>query len=250
MTRRRRGVCYRDSIMHILVIDDHPVYLKGVELLLHSDAAAYDVFGVTNASQALDHVDQHQVDLILLDLNLPTIDGAGFLEALTKRQRMIPTLAMSADVDGARIQEALNNGALAFVPKSFSAERFLAAISQVAAGRSYVPSEVRYQLERRARKASSALSDATAHGITPRQLEVLQLIGKGYSNKDIGKALALTEYTVKSHVRALFMALGTKNRTACVQRAQGLGIIKSSAAEEARTTSRTAPSSSAERTGL
>lgn len=218
--------------MQVLIVDDHPIFLKGIEYLLATSAGDYQTHTVADVVAGLAYVDTSPVDLLLLDLNLPGIDGAGMLDGLAERNRRLPTLTMSAEIDGTRILQALSKGALGFVPKSFEPQQMLTAIQEVCAGRLFLPAHVVPHVER-AKRQRAQMSDghskrhqmAASYGITPRQLVVLEGLAQGLSNKEIASTLSLTEYTVKSHARALFSCLGAKNRTACVQRALSLGLL-------------------------
>ena len=104
--------------MRILVIDDHPVFLKGIEYLLGTQEPQPMVHTALGVTDALEILDRSSIDVILLDLNLPSMDGLAFLDALKLRDQRPPVLLMSAEVDGKRILAALHAGAAGFVPKS------------------------------------------------------------------------------------------------------------------------------------
>ena len=212
--------------MHILVVDDHPIFLAGVEFLLNTHHADCTISSAADAVQALAALQQTPTDLVILDLNLPGIDGAGVLEAMAQSGHRVPTLTMSAESDGARILEALQKGALGFIPKSFKPQQMLHAINEVCAGRVYISVSVSAEIDRAKKVLKRDKNEPNANGgVTPRQMAVLRLVAKGFSNKEIATQLNLTEYTVKSHMRGLFSALDCKNRTACVRQAQAMGIL-------------------------
>ena len=206
--------------MKILVLDDHPVFLKGVEYLLSSKIPQVEICSVENADDALSAIHNEAWDLLLLDINLPIRNGLDLLKDLKQELIPIPTLVMSADIHLDRIEQALDLGALGFIPKAQSGNEMLNAIFKVARKEKFLPIHISDQLN--ARRSQHA-----AHGITPRQTAVLKLIAEGLSNREIATQLNLTEYTVKSHVRSLFEALGCKNRTACVAEARLRGIVSS-----------------------
>ena len=217
--------------MHILVVDDHPIFLAGVEFLLTSRNEDNHVRAVADAQTALDAIRYCNFDVVLLDLNLPGIDGAAMLHLMQCKGMTVPTLTMSAEVDGQRILQVYASGAKGFMPKSYSPKQMLGALDQVAKGETFWP-ECAQTVMARARRQSGQNVDmriARAHGVTPRQAAVLDLLAGGFSNKEIARKLSLTEYTVKSHVRALFASLECKNRTACVRRAQILGMVANAA---------------------
>ena len=204
--------------MRILVVDDHPIFLAGVEFLISSHHPDYRIKSVATARDALTQMSWCNYDLLILDRNLPDIDGIALLLEMRASRFEVPTLMMSAEEDAPFIREALVCGALGFVPKSFEPSELLDAIATVSKGETYLPAAV-----------GDLLADGVpdpAHKLTPRQIAVLELVAEGLSNKEIAERLNLTEYTIKSHMRGLFHSLGCKNRTACVLKAQNLGILR------------------------
>ena len=219
--------------MRVLVVDDHPLFLKGVELLLRT-TPGYEPVTASSVTEALAQFDANGADLLLLDLNLPGIDGEGLLEAIRHRRARLPTLTMSAETNGPRVLAALEKGALGFVPKSYQPQQMLDAIAKVAKGELFLPDRIADQVDRarrgrrqRPQNLDSPRVRARDHGITPRQYAVLECLAEGYSNKEIATSLSLTEYTVKSHIRALFSALDSRNRTSCVRRVRSATSTRS-----------------------
>ena len=217
--------------MRALITEDHPLFVDGFQAVLQRLQPDMTISQAACAEEALRLLDANEhFDLIVIDLKLPGMDGITLLEAMRTRGLWIPTVVMSADVDIKKIQLALENGALGFLPKSYSAEQLLAALREVLAGHIHVPSDIRLAV-RRAKNDSHDLPDAASrYGITTRQYRVLELVAEGCSNGQIAAALNVTEHTVKSHVRALFQALDTANRTACVRRAESVGLLGSAQA--------------------
>lgn len=215
--------------LNILVIDDHPLFLDGIKLGLESlPDRHYDIITLSSTTQALRWF-QHQrdVDLILCDLKMPDINGIEFVQHLYKRDIWIPMAIISASENPLDIANALDAGAAGFINKSSDRQALDQAIQAILAGERYVPAS--YGEARAPRvglySGKSLLSTADALGITPRQLDVLNLIEQGCRNKDICERLGIAESTVKSHTKALFQALNVDNRTACVRAAQQLGLL-------------------------
>lgn len=215
--------------LNILVIDDHPLFLDGIKLGLESlPDRHYDIITLSSTTQALRWF-QHQrdVDLILCDLKMPDINGIEFVQHLYKRDIWIPMAIISASENPLDIANALDAGAAGFINKSSDRQALDQAIQAILAGERYVPAS--YGEARAPRvgpySGKSLLSTADALGITPRQLDVLNLMEQGCRNKDICERLGIAESTVKSHTKALFQALNVDNRTACVRAAQQLGLL-------------------------
>lgn len=165
--------------------------------------------------------DDEAFDLILVDLNMPGIDGIAFLTALANRELDIPATIISAVEDVAVIHSALALGALGFISKSMTAIEIHAAISQVLEGEVFIPHKLQAAL---ARLSSKRKTDSVA-GLTKRQLEVLQLMNKGHTNQQIADTLFISENTAKFHVRALFDTFGASNRTQCLVKAKQQGLL-------------------------
>lgn len=213
--------------MKILVVDDHPLFLDGLLQVLRQLDPHTATEQVTNAEQALDRLKSDEgFQLILVDINMPGMDGLDLLSALVEHEFWIPAVVISAQDNPKVIAEALDAGALGFIPKSFSASELLNALKRVLAGEVFLPDSVKEQIDRMRRSPAHASAFGTKSGITSRQLRVLELLVKGYSNRRIALTLNLSEHTVKSHLKTLFSILNAENRTACVQKAEELGLIR------------------------
>jgi len=226
--------------MKILLVDDHALLrdaLRGALNELCGDAAVYEA---ADSREAMAAVSQHaDLDLVLLDLNLPDRNGFELLAELRARDPTISIVVVSALQDREIIVKALNFGAVGFIPKSAARKVILAALQLVFSGGVYIPpqalagDELRAQLAvqastdlmpkagRNCARTGSALSPAD-FGLTGRQLDVLALMMRGKSNKAICRALNIAEPTVKNHVRAILKALRVTNRTEAVVAANEL----------------------------
>lgn len=206
--------------MKILIVDDHVLIrdaLRAVLLELHQDSEIIEAAGCGLAMQLVEeHAD---LDLILLDLNLPDGDGFDSLVELRERYPALAVVVLSASHDRASVVRALELGAAGFIPKSAQRPVMLSALQLVFSGGIYIPPEI---LAREAETLKTISStDAvppvpSSLGLTERQLDVLTLMMQGKSNKAICRVLDLAEPTVKNHVTAIFKALKVTNRTEAV----------------------------------
>jgi DNA-binding NarL/FixJ family response regulator len=216
--------------VRILVADDHQLFLDGIRHILKQLDLHVDIVESTRASQAIEILDSGQeFDLILVDLNMPGLDGMTVLQFMHNRQVWSPLVVISAEEDPQTIKSALNAGALGFIPKAHSSRQMLTALQEILEGNIYIPPEILHSIEN-LQQRETAQVDANHNrlmqfGITRRHNEVLQLLAKGYTNKQIAVDLYLTEHTVKAHVSALFTALDARNRTECVQLARQNGML-------------------------
>lgn len=221
--------------MKILVTDDHALFRDGMRFLLaqlQDDIEVLDARSCEEA-EAIAHR-QNDLALILLDLAMRDVEGVAAVRRLRARAPSVPVVVISATEAPTVIQEAFRCGASGFIPKSSTGEVMLQALRLVLSGGIYIPpalAESDPSVLVAGDKAPNGRGDARyppdgAQRLTLRQLEVLSLIGKGESNKLIGRHLNLTEGTVKIHVTAIMKALNTGNRTQAVLKAQALGLLK------------------------
>jgi DNA-binding NarL/FixJ family response regulator len=196
----------------ILVVDDHPLYREGMMGALRAELGGVEVLGAGTAEEGLEVLAADpEVDLVLIDLRLPGMDGLSALAAYAARFPAVARLLVSGADEAALVRRAFAAGASGFLPKSMSVAEVSAAIRQVLAGGVYVPG------------ASTVPPAGPGAQLSLRQLEVLRLLGEGYTNKQIARALDITERTAKAHVAAIFEALAVDNRTQAVVAAQRLG---------------------------
>jgi len=170
---------------------------------------------------------KQNIDLILIDLNLPKLGGIDLLQVLLEQGITIPAVCISGDSDPAKIKQALDLGACGFIPKSYASDKFITALKHVIDGGIFITEDIQYQiksLDRAAVQKRKSNSSTTPIKITPRQFQVLKLMRKGHSNKQISNELNVSIDTVKEHVRNVFILFDVNNRVSCLYRAEELGF--------------------------
>ncbi len=207
--------------LKILIIDDHQLFLQGLRQLLLQLGAIVDIS--ENAERALESLPQSQPDLVLIDLAMPDMDGLSFIQAVAARELLVPVVVVSASEELDRIQLALSAGAFGFLPKSATSEQLQFAIEKVMAGEIFVGEPIASRLAQTEHKRSSNLH---SHGLSKRQIQVLNLLAKGYTNKKISLILYVSDETVKSHIRSIFQALNASSRTEAVAKAHSLALLE------------------------
>lgn len=203
-------------MLKLLVIEDHALVREGlVQTLrqLDADVTVMEAPDCDAGCAILALADDF--DLVLLDLALPGIDGLTCLGLLRQRFPALPVVIVSAYDDAHTVNRALSAGAAGFVPKAYSSDRLLDALRKVLDGTIFVPEQtlpnnqgVGLSVPPAAGKVSPA-----EFGLTDRQSDVLGLMVKGRSNREIAELLGLSEGTVKIHITAIFKALGVSSRT-------------------------------------
>jgi DNA-binding NarL/FixJ family response regulator len=212
------------DLMKILVVDDHFLVRAALRSILQEFRNQVVIMEAMDGRQTMQLVsEQADIDLILLDLNLPDRDGFSVLSELRKSYPAISVVVLSAQQDRESVAKALDLGALGFIPKSARREIVLSALRLVFAGGIYIPREIlwRADLSLPTAKPTCITADTIRVkpadlGLTSRQGDVLGLMMQGKSNKAICRVLSLAEPTVKNYVTAILKTLKVTNRTEAV----------------------------------
>lgn len=212
--------------MKLLLVDDHQLFLDGLALVLSKRLANVDILRADTVDKAIElGIANTDIELALIDLAMPKGGGEAFLEHVIQRELMLPTAVLSATECPSQISNVLSKGALGFIPKAYNTEKLIGAIEQILAGFCYVPEDIQLKLSAINEEIEEQKVIAENYEITSRQLEVLHLLAKGYSNSKIAQLLFISEHTVKSHLKQIFQKLASDNRVNCINKAQQLGLI-------------------------
>jgi len=220
--------------LKILIVDDHPLIREALRHVLGVLDGALELVEAQNCAEALAAAATHDdLDLVLLDLALPDVDGFEALARLRGQHPGMPVVVLSAFEQPELVKRALDAGAMGFIPKTSSNQLLLDALRQVLSGHVYLPAdvlaehreipEVALQRAADAGRAGAALSPRDL-GLTARQADVLALMVQGKPNKMICRELNLAEGTVKIHVTAILKTLNVTNRTQAVIAVGRLGL--------------------------
>ena len=209
--------------MKTLLADDHPLMREGVRQVLSQLEPAIEIIDAHDYPSLFAQTALHaDLDLALVDLNMPGFVGIQGITQYRYRFPDIPLVVLSASESANDIRNALEAGALGYIPKAASTTVMLAALRQVLAGDIFVPACLG---DGHAGLHSVAPADFEAlqhSGLTARQLEVARLLAQGCANKAIAGMLSMSEGTVKVHIAAIFRAFGVTNRTEAVLEIQRL----------------------------
>ncbi len=213
----------------ILLVDDHTLFREGVQLLLKQLDDNVEVLSGGTCKRGLELADEHpDFDLMLLDFELPDQTGFEGLAALREQHPSLPIVMMSARDDSVTVMEALDRGAMGFIPKTSSTDLMLNALRLVLAGGTYIPPEaIAGHAPATAAASAATIRDGKSFsdlGLTERQIDVLRLLVQGRSNKLICRELDLAEGTVKTHMTAVLRALHVTNRTQAIIAIAKMGI--------------------------
>lgn len=205
----------------ILIADDHPLFREAISNVIASGFPTCETLETEDLDAALDLAREHDdLDLILLDLNMPGMNGLNGLITLRNDCPTIPVVIVSAEEDKQIVLQAITYGAVGFITKSSPRQQMTEALQQILDGNVYLPSDIirsdkpTNRVHRR--HEESQIPPETMSSLTRRQLLVLERMSEGESNKQIAYNLNIAETTVKAHVSAILRKLGVHNRIQAV----------------------------------
>jgi DNA-binding NarL/FixJ family response regulator len=227
--------------VEILVIDDHALFREGLVMVLGQAEIVKKVHQVESGAEAVKFVEDHQdIDVALLDYNLPGEDSFQILQQLQAIAPSVPVVMLSAMEDADLIQQSIQVGASGFITKTSTTEVMISAVNLVLSGGIYIPPVVFQNKKSELPPAAQTTPESTASAqtmadsgqvpdykylLTERQTDVLEQLVEGLSNKEIARVLGMSPSTVKVHVAAILKELNVKNRTQAVTKAQELNIL-------------------------
>jgi DNA-binding NarL/FixJ family response regulator len=193
-------------VTRVLLVDDHQLVRAGLASLIEA-ADGLDVVGeAADGAEALEVAARTRPDVVLMDLSMPTMDGVASTRALLSWQADLAVVVLTSFVDQGRVADALAAGAVGYLLKDSDPRDLIAGIRAAAAGHAPLdPRVTRSLLPSAPRAPADALSD--------RERQVLRLVAKGMANKQIGRALGISEHTVKVHLGNVFRHIGVGDRT-------------------------------------
>ncbi|MEZ5379633.1 MAG: response regulator transcription factor [Acidimicrobiales bacterium] len=206
-------------MISVLVVDDHPLFRVGLCDAINTQPDLTVVADVDTAESAMDYATHHQVDVVLMDLRMTGMGGAAgtaTITALDNPPKVIVFTTFSTDAD---ITAALDAGARGYILKDALPDDVFAAIRQVASGGAVLAPVIADRVINRDKEARN-------NDLSIRELDVLELLAEGLSNRAIAQRLHLSEATVKTHLAHIYKKLDVENRTAAVIAANTTGIIR------------------------
>ena len=215
--------------MRILIADDHALFRDGLRSLL--TANGHEVVGeAKNGREAIELAHELQPDIVLMDVQMPELDGISATRTLTAEMPDVKVLVLTASEEEAKLFDAIKAGAQGYLLKNLEAETFFDLLDRAQRGEpALTPALARKLLQEFARPAEAAAAPAEDETLTAREREVLELMVEGVtSNRKLAKRLGLSENTVKFHVRNILDKLRLHNRAEVVGYALRKGIVDAS----------------------
>lgn len=213
-------------MIRVCVVDDQTLVRHGIRSLLEVTDEIQVVAEAADGVEALDVLEDTEVDVLLLDLRMPRLDGIGVLTALAARDDAPPVLVLTTFDDDELVLAALSAGARGYLLKDVTLDELRHAIRTLHGGGQLIQPAVTAALVRKLGQQPPSFERIDPPTpLTPRELDVLRLVASGYSNREIAKLLVLAEGTVKNHMSAVLTKLGVRDRTRAALRAISLGLI-------------------------
>jgi DNA-binding NarL/FixJ family response regulator len=206
--------------MKVVVADDQTAVREGLVTILELMPGVEVVGAATDGDEAVALTAEHDPDVVLMDLRMPRVDGVEATRRIRERHPRTQVVVLTTFADDESILGALSAGALGFLTKNAGREEIRLALEAAHAGHTHLDPAAHAALIAAARARPSALE----HDLTRREVEVLALIARGLSNKEIASELFLTEATVKTHVNHIFGKTGSRTRAQAVAYANAHGI--------------------------
>lgn len=218
--------------IRLLIVDDYPVVREGLRAMLSTDQTLEIVGEASDGVEAVAMVAEKKPNVVLMDIGMPNMDGLEATRRIKDKQPSTSVIVLTMHDNDAYVIDALRAGASGYLLKDASRELLLHTVRTVSSGATLIKTNLLYQA------ISSLVASANGHHksgaskaeglatLTARQQEVFRLVADGYTNREIGKKLSVTEDTIKKHMQGILAKLDVTNRTSAVAKAARAGPVK------------------------
>lgn len=197
-------------MVNILIVDDHFIVREGIRLILETEEAYFVIGEAENGQQALSLLEIITPDLILLDLNMPILDGLNFLKKLKSTGSTIPVIILTTYNENYLLLEAIELGATSYLLKDTGREKLFATIDATLRGETLLqPEMLQLLLQAQSKKNEQSI-------FTKKEIHVLKALGRGLKNSEIANEMGIGERTVKSYLTSIYSKLEVKTRTQAI----------------------------------
>jgi DNA-binding NarL/FixJ family response regulator len=211
--------------IRLLIVDDQALFREGLRTLLSVQPGLEVVGEAGNGEEALNRSAAVRPDVVLMDLQMPVMDGAAATRLLKTRQPAVQVIVLTTFDDDENVFEGLRAGAVGYLLKDTPSAKLVEAIRLAARGESFLEPSVAAKVVSEFARLSPRPADALAEPLSDRELEVLRLAAGGASNREIAAALVIAEGTVKNHLTSILSKLDASDRTEAAVKAKELGLI-------------------------
>jgi DNA-binding NarL/FixJ family response regulator len=211
--------------LRLVLADDHPMYRYGLSAVLDQADSVDVVASVGDGEALVSAVLEHEPDVVITDLSMPSLDGVAATRRLLELRPALPVLVLTMHEDDEHVFTALRAGALGYLVKGSDGEEILRAVHSVASGEAvYGASVARRIVSFYAGRSESSAAERAVPDLTPRELEVLEVLATGARNHEIARRLGMSEKTVRNPVSQVLAKLQVPDRTAAALRAREAGL--------------------------
>lgn len=210
----------------MLIVDDHPLFRQGVRLFLREAPGIQLAGEAGTGEEALLFLEKETVDVVLMDLQMPGMDGIKATSLILSRWPEVKVLILTSFGSWQKACSSLKTGASGYVLKEAQPEELVAAILAVAAGGSYLSAPVATEMLNHLSSNGQTDLQQSPELLTEREKEVMVLIARGLGNREIAQQIFVSEKTVKTHVANILQKLGVKSRTQAALYAMRTGLVK------------------------
>jgi len=215
-----------------LIVDDYPVVREGLRTMLSTDRTVQVVGEASDGAEALAMVAEKKPNVVLMDIRMPNMDGIEATRQIKDKYPSTAVIVLTMYDNDAYVIDAVRAGASGYLLKDASRELLLHTIRTVSSGTTLIKTDLLFEAisslihPKQAFQETEVSTIQALEELTPREREVLQLVAEGHTNKEIGKALSITEDTVKKHMQSILAKLDATNRTSVVVKVTRAGIVK------------------------
>ncbi len=206
-----------NKLIRVLIVDDHSIVREGLRLIFETTDDIKVIGEAADGAEALDLVDKHQPDVVLMDLRMPGMDGLTAIEHLQRDHAQVAVVILTTFNEDELMLRGLQAGAKGFLLKDTSRDTLLTTIRMAAKGESLLGADVMMRLMAQLQvEKSAAPAPATDNPLTEREMQTLRAVASGETNKGIARQLGITERTVKAHLTSVYNKLGVDSRAAAI----------------------------------
>jgi two-component system, NarL family, nitrate/nitrite response regulator NarL len=212
------------SIIRLVIVDDHPIVLEGIAQLVRQSPDLELADACRDGAAALEAVAQHRPDVLLLDVQMPPPNGLAVLRELRRAGSDTRVILLTASLEDDDVLEAVRLGIRGLVTKDALADDLIACIRKVGAGRTCLDATLVGRAIATLLTREAAMREVS-RVLTPREIEVVQMVGAGLRNRDIGERLFVSEGTIKVHLHHIYDKLGVASRDELIAYARAKGLV-------------------------
>ncbi|MEW5950467.1 MAG: response regulator transcription factor [Elusimicrobia bacterium] len=211
------------KLVTVLIADDQTLFREGIKDLLEDEKGIKVIGEASNGPEAIEMVKRLKPDVVLMDIKLPQMDGISATKIIRKDAPKTNVLILSSYEDEAHITEAIQAGANGYLSKMLPASELVHALKTFTSEGVMIPQPIMGKLIQGLRQIGSG--DSAPESLTPTEIKIMALLGKGKSNKEIAAEMTCSVKTVKNHLNSIFQKLNVSNRTEAVVKAIERGLI-------------------------